>query len=175
MTLGGITDRSKLRELETDGVYFVDIVDDYSSLLARYRVKATWLTGMTYFLIMLALIWRYGLARGLLVLAPPVMAALVALACFGILGLPINLFNILALLLVLGIGVDYTIFFAEAPGVPAHTLWAITLSATTTLLSFGLLALSQTAFLSRFGLTITLGISTALLLSPLPSLLKPKK
>ena len=71
------------------------------------------------------------------------------------------------MILVLGIGIDYTLFFAEQKG-PSHaTLLAITLSAITTLLSFGLLALSETPAIRTFGLTVLTGIATAWLLAPL--------
>jgi predicted exporter len=82
-------------------------------------------------------------------------------------GQSLNIFNIVAALLILGIGVDYTIFFAESNNEAEATGLAIMLSAFTTLLSFGLLFLSQTPALASIGLTITLGISFSLLLSPL--------
>ena len=53
-------------------------------------------------------------------------------------------------------GVDYGIFLLEHPG--DNSAWlAITLASTSTLLGFGLLALSSTPALSAFGLTMLLG------------------
>lgn len=78
-----------------------------------------------------------------------------------------NLFHVLALLLVLGIGIDYTLFFAEAQKQWQPTLLAILLSACTTLLSFGLLAWSETPLLRSFGLTVLFGMSTAFIFSPI--------
>nr|WP_072599089.1 hypothetical protein [Vibrio vulnificus] len=57
-------------------------------------------------------------------------------------------------------------FFAEQQG--SHsTLLAVTLSAITTLLSFGLLALSATHAIHSFGLTVLSGIFVAWLLAPM--------
>lgn len=79
----------------------------------------------------------------------------------------LNLFHVLALLLVLGVGIDYSIFFAESGTHRDTTMLAVLLSTATTLLSFGLLALSQTAAISSFGTVISIGLLCSLLFSPL--------
>ncbi len=84
----------------------------------------------------------------------------------GVLGSTLNLFNLLGLILILGIGIDYTLFFSEQKK-SLSTLLAITLSGLTTLLSFGLLSLSQTHAIHSFGITVLTGIFVAWLLSPL--------
>lgn len=82
-------------------------------------------------------------------------------------GVAINLFHVLALLLTLGVGIDYSIFFAESGEHRDSTMLAVLLSTITTLLSFGLLALSQTAAISSFGTVVSIGMVCALLFSPL--------
>ena len=68
--------------------------------------------------------------------------------------------------MILGIGVDYTIFFMEGRQASVTGL-AVLLSALTTLMSFGLLYLSNNPALEAVGLTVSLGIAFSLLLSPL--------
>jgi len=169
IVLGGVADSRALEALETDieGVYYIDKVTDISSLLHRYRVLGSRLVALSYLAIFLLLIWRYGFLRGLRVTLPPLIAACLTLAVFGLVGWAVSLFHVLALLLVLGIGIDYTIFFAEYGGDKPSTMLAVMLSALTTLLSFGLLALSATPVLQGFGVTVGLGILIAWLLSPL--------
>ena len=99
--------------------------------------------------------------------SPPVIAAVASLSMLGFLGESISLFNIMALLLVLGIGVDYSLFFRETGTESPATLLAIALSSLTTLLAFGLLALSATTAIHAFGLTILVGILVAFFLSPM--------
>ena len=70
----------------------------------------------------------------------------------------INLFHFMALILVLGIGLDMGIFLTETQQA-ANTWLAVTLSVITSLLAFGLLALSQTPVLQHFGLTVFLGLA----------------
>ncbi|POB71551.1 hypothetical protein CRN59_03455, partial [Vibrio vulnificus] len=95
--------------------------------------------------------------HSLTMMLPCVIACIAGLAVSVVTGSSLNLFSLLALVLVIGIGIDYTLFFAEQQG--SHsTLLAVTLSAITTLLSFGLLALSATHAIHSFGLTVLSGI-----------------
>ena len=114
---------------------------------------------------------RYGLSGALAVIAVPLGAALVCFGALGFLAEPISLFNIMALLLILGLGVDYGIFFREAGGVSAPTFLAVTMSSVTTVLAFGLLAVSSTAAVHSFGITLLIGISAAFFLSPLAAMI----
>lgn len=168
--LSGIKDTALLARVERDfdHVAFVDKVRDTNQLFTRYRILAGRWVIVGYLLIYALLWWRYGLHRATLILTPPVLAALSVLLFFSLAGKPLNLFGLLALLLVLGIGVDYALFFAETGRDRRNeaTFMAICLSACTTILSFGLLALSATPVLHLFGLTVWLGISVALVLSP---------
>jgi len=99
------------------------------------------------------------------ILAVPLLAAVLSLAVLGWLGQPLTLFALFGLLLVSALGVDYAIFMYQGVGGAAVSLVSVLLSAATTLLSFGLLALSQTQVLSGFGLTVALGIGFSLLFS----------
>ena len=62
-------------------------------------------------------------------------------------------------------GVDYGIFLTEHPGDGSAWL-AVALAGVSTLLSFGLLALSQTPALRAFGLTMLIGELAIWLLTP---------
>jgi predicted exporter len=97
--------------------------------------------------------------------SPAALAA--ALAMIGWFGQLFSLFNLFALLLVLGIGVDYGLFFFIAGDRRVGTSLGVTLSALTTLLAFGLLATSSTEIVHAFGFTVAVGIVTALLCAPL--------
>ena len=70
-------------------------------------------------------------------------------------------------MLLLGIGVDYGIFFQEHPAGAMPIAWlSVALSAMSTLLSFGLLSLSKTPALQAFGLTMLIGTVTVCLIVP---------
>jgi predicted exporter len=72
----------------------------------------------------------------------------------------------LALLLVLGVSLDAAVFYARH-GVNQDTLLAASLSAWTSLLAFGLLALSVVPLLAQFGRVVCWGLGAAWLLSPI--------
>lgn len=154
-------------EQATPGVTLVDKVNDISALLKQYRQRAAVLVALSYALIFVLLCPRYGVKRAINVLLPPLMAVLVVLGVLGWTGQSINIFHLLALLLVLGIGVDYTLFLEEGRGHRQPTLLAIVLSALTTLLSFGLLALSETAAVSAFGIVVLIGVMVCVVLAPM--------
>ncbi|WP_334131654.1 hypothetical protein, partial [Silanimonas lenta] len=69
-------------------------------------------------------------------------------------------------MLLLGVGIDYGIFLLEHQDDGASWL-AVSLGAASTLLAFGLLALSQTPALHGFGLTMLVGVGAVWALSPL--------
>jgi len=86
-----------------------------------------------------------------------------ALALTGYTGAPFTLFGVMALMLVLGVGVNYAIFLVEGRGREGPAFVAVLLSAATTVLSFGLLAFSGTPALAQFGRTLVAGIGVAVL------------
>ncbi len=172
--LGGVTDGRRLSEIASQhqGIRYVDNVATVSGIFRTYRRRIAALLLGVYVLILLLLGWRYGWNVGLRIVLVLAVTTGFALGGLGLLGQSIDMFSMLALLLVLGIGIDYTIFFAEGRTEQQGTMLAVLLSACTTILSFGILALSTTPMLRTFGLTLFLGMVFAMLLSPLA---RPKK
>jgi len=151
---------------ELDGVQWVDRVDEISSLLGRYRQYMGWVLLFSYGGVFGLLYPRYR-GRSWRALAPAALASIATLALLGSTGQHLQLFHVLALMLLLGIGVDYGIFLQERAGRLDHADWlAVGLSAMSTLLSFGLLSLSKTPVLRAFGITMAIGIATVWLLAP---------
>ncbi len=167
--LYGLQDTLSLREALADfpSVVVANKAEEMSSLFGQYRERVTWVLAAAYAIILLGLATRYGLRQAVVLLIPPVFAGALALIIISVLGNSLNLFNFLAMILVLGIGIDFTLFLAEARGDRRITMFAITLSALTTMLSFGLLSLSSTFAVHSFGFTVLIGIACAYLLSPL--------
>ncbi len=145
---------------------WIDPVKRTNRLLEDYRVTAVFLLLVAYGLACLLLACRYG-RWAPLILLPPLLASALTLSLLTLAGQGISVFHMMALLLVLGIGVDYTLFLRESHGTDGDTTLAIGLSTLTTVLSFGLLSLSATAAIHYFGLTVLLGIVLAFLLAPL--------
>ena len=81
----------------------------------------------------------------------PLGATLLTLA-FAHVGLQVNLFAVLGLLLLVALGVDYAIFLRESRAERTTAVLSVSLSALTTMLAFGLLALSSTPLIRSIGL-----------------------
>ncbi|KMN49132.1 hypothetical protein VL04_21325 [Chromobacterium violaceum] len=146
------------------GVRFIDKVGEISGLMKHYRQLMSWVIAASYLLV-LAMLWRRFGRRAWRALLPTLIASVLAVALLSLCGQPIQLFTVLALLLILGMGVDYGVFLL-ADDDPRAFL-SVTLAAAGTLLAFGLLALSSTPALAAFGLTMLLGISLCWLINPL--------
>jgi predicted exporter len=149
-----------------EGVEWVDQVSEISSLLGDYRRYMGWVILLSYLAVYALLYPRYR-QNSWRVLAPTALASLIAVAVLASAGLGLQLFHILALMLLLGIGVDYGIFMQEPDSQQDGAAWlAVTVSAFSTLLSFGLLSLSKTPALRAFGLTMAIGIGAVALIVP---------
>ncbi|AIY41882.1 membrane protein [Collimonas arenae] len=149
-----------------DGVQWVDKVSEISSVLGHYRQYMGWVLLGAYAAIYLLLFSRYRSAAWR-VLTPPAVASIATLALLGVIGQPLQLFHVLALMLILGLGVDYGIFLQEQSMQRDRFAWlTVGLSAASALLSFGLLALSGTPPLHAFGFTMLIGIAVVWLIAP---------
>jgi predicted exporter len=148
------------------GVQWVDKVAEISSVLGRYRQYMSWVVLGAYAVVFALLFPRYR-RRTWRVLAPTALASIATLALLGFASQNLQLFHVLALMLLLGVGVDYGIFMQEHPDRRDHTPWlAVGMSAANTILSFGLLGLSSTPALQAFGLTMLLGTALVWLIVP---------
>ncbi|MBW8466422.1 hypothetical protein [Acidovorax sp.] len=147
------------------GVTWVDKPAEISGLLQRYRISMTELLLLGHVLVLAALWLRFG-RKAWRAWMPTVLASLVVVGVLTALGAPWQLFNVLALMLLLGVGVDYGIFLQEHEDDP-HAWLAVVIGAGSTWLSFGLLGLSATPALKAFGLTLMLGLPLVLVLAPL--------
>ena len=167
VSLSGIHDLSALKNVaaQVQGVRFVDRVSAVSELLGRYRRLALMLLAAAFGLIGTAMAMRYGLRDAARLLGAPLSASLLTLALLGTLGGALNLFHVLGLFVVLGLGVDYAVFLREGAASRGATVLAISLSTMGAVLSYGLLAFSATPFIRAIGLTLLIGVGCTWLLA----------
>lgn len=167
--LGGIQqiDALKARFANVQSVQLIDKVADISAVMGHYRLLTLKLLALALGIALLLFSLNFGIKKAAVVVAVPALAALLTLATIGLTGSPLSLFHALALILVFGIGIDYSLFFASAQQHGKAVMMAVFMSACSTLLAFGLLAFSQTQAIHYFGLTLSLGIGFTFLLSPL--------
>ncbi len=165
----GVKNSPALRELaeQHSGVVWVDRKASFDSLFALYRAVLTGLLVVALATIACGAMLRLGWRKGLITLVPSLVSLGCGLAALAVSGHPVNLFSLLALVLVLGIGINYTLFFNNPRGTPLTSMLAITLAMMTTLLTLGMLVFSATQAIGSFGIVLVSGIFTAFLLAPL--------
>lgn len=163
-------DTHKLSKIitNTQGVYLVDKVGEINNVFKHYRNMLTSVVVGIFLMIFIIMIFRYSFRKAIFYIVAPSIACLASIAVLGLFNIPLTLFSILALMIILGIGMDYVIFLAESKDKKfSATMLALSLSAITTILSFGLLSLSTTPAVHYFGITVLVGISVSFLLSPI--------
>lgn len=166
--LSGINDYAALATIhDLPGVQFVDPARDLSSVFGTYRVQAQWLAVFATLLLGAVLIWRYGWRALPGMMGPVLLSIFCTLLLLQIGGVGITLFTVMAIFLILGIGVDYAIFYRESYADDHTAAVAVCLSMLSTGLSFGLLALSQTPAIRAFGLTVLFGVITSFIFATL--------
>lgn len=139
-----------------------DLINDASTIVSNHRVKISYLIGLFYLLVLATLIFKYGIMRGLKAILPVLIASSLVFISIVVFQLKFNIFHLLALCIVLGLAVDYSIF-AEEDRESTRSLNAIFLSALTTITSFGPLLLCSSPVLKSFGLVIVAGVLSAFL------------
>ncbi len=173
----GVKNSAALKALSTKhiGIAWVDRKSTFDELFAHYRHILTALLCVALAVIACGAVARLGWRKGVISLVPSVVSLGCGLAVLSLNGHAVNLFSLLALVLVLGIGINYTLFFSNPRGTPLTSLLAITLAMLTTLLTLGMLVFSATQAISSFGIVLVSGIFTAFLLSPLAMPTKKEK
>ena len=156
------------------GATVVDKPGTISKLIGKFRRLAGWALIGAIVLVSLVLVVRYGLINGGVVLLPTVLSLLVTASLLGYMAIPITLFHVLALLLVVGVGVNYSIFLVEGIDQKNATTLGVLLSVLTAFLSFGLLSFSSMPAAHNFGVTLAIGLFGVALLSPISVVLKGK-
>jgi predicted exporter len=145
----------------------LDLKRESDTLYQGYRARALSfsLFGAGAIAVLLLVSLR-SLRRTLEVIAPLAAAVIAVCAIFTAAGVQLNLFHLVALLLVVGVGSNYALFFereALAASDARRTLAAVFLCNLSTVIGFGLLAFARSPVLAALGQTVALGTFLTLL------------
>jgi predicted exporter len=166
VTMGGVHNVQALADLASatsaENLTLLDLKQASEDLVARQRVHILWSLAIAAVLLTIT-VWvaLRSANRMIRVIAPMALTTLLILAILHALGISLNLFHLIALVLAAGLGVDYALFFEAVEDDPAEqrrTLHAVLVCSLSTLLVFAALALSTLPVLRAIGVTVTLGI-----------------
>ncbi|WP_345492743.1 MMPL family transporter [Orbus sasakiae] len=174
--INNLAELKKLSDRQS-GVQWLDRRQEFNDMFTAYRVNLTHLLMIAVSVICLSFMYRnrhYGIKNALKSTLPTLLSVGCAISILGLTHQSLNLFSMLALILVIGIGIDYSLFLSNQHNQASSSLLAVTMAALTTLLSFGLLVLSHTSAIVGFGMVLVGGIFSAFLFAPLAQISQNK-
>jgi predicted exporter len=173
--LGGVSDAQSLaQDLVSNPQSSSDVVDlrqVSSDMVDGFRREALSQAGWGVALIVVLLVVGLrSVNRALRVALPAGAALILTVAVLVATGERLSVFHLVALLLVLGIGLNYALFFeriAAEENERSRTRLSLAVCSMSTIVTFGFLALSRTPVLHAIGITVAFGAVFALLVSAL--------
>ncbi len=165
LPLRGVTDAKRvqaaLAQPADAQLMLLDMKHELDSLYRGYRSRAVGyaLLGAAAIAVLLVVALR-SVRRAGDVLAPLAAAVLVTAALLILSGVRLNIFHLVALLLVVGVGSNYTLFFERgSPGAsdPQRTATSILFCNLSTVAGFGVLGFASTPVLGAIGSTVAIG------------------
>lgn len=182
--LSGVKNPNKLREQINQagitGVEFVDIKEETNSGLRYLRDEA--LNRIALALLVIVVVLGFGLrdiGRLTRVTGAVACALITATAATTLIHGAINLFHLVSLLLVVGIGIDYGLFFSRSPhgDDSRRNVHGVVVCFLSTFAVFAILASASIPVLQHIGTTVAIGVAASFFYAALFSrsqiLLKP--
>lgn len=145
-----------------DGVRIINFQKDISAQIKHCRRVCLGLLIPIFGLLYLLLAKIYDKKSGLKILLPSICAVILVFGILGLFGCPINLFHLLAIFLIIGFGLDYSVFRFTNPEKAGDSVF---LSCITTVFSFALLAFAGFKLISSLGTVLSLGLLSSYIFS----------
>jgi predicted exporter len=169
--VSGVENLEHLRaavEAEAKGVaQLADLRSLSTRMLDRFRLEALQQAALGALAIAVLLAFGLGsVRRAARVLLPVAAAIVLTVGVLVALGHRLGVFHLVALLLVLGIGLNYALFFERPPedaAERARTRRALALCSASTIITFGILAMSATPVLRAIGASVAIGAVCSML------------
>ena len=147
---------------EIDGIRTINFQRDISAQIRKCRKICLGLLIPIFGIVYLLLAKIYDFKSGLKIISPSICAVLLVFAVLGIFRCPINLFHLLAIFLIIGFGLDYSVFRFNNAGKAGD---AVLMSCLTSVFSFALLAFAGFKLISSLGTVLALGLVSSYIFS----------
>ena len=166
--------RLGLRAFEEKGMVLLNIKQEADALYRDYRNRAltfSLLGGVAIVLLLLGVLRSAVRIRD--VLAPLVCALVMTVAVLLATGTRLNIFHLVALLLVVGVGSNYTLFYERgnpSRSDPQRTALSLLFCNLSTVIAFGVLGFAATPVLKAIGTTVAVGALLTLMFAAILSI-----
>lgn len=171
ITLAGVTDQQALQSFlsqqQAAELFYLDLKRDTRGLMTDFREHAA--SRVLWGIVAIALVLALGLRsarRTLLVLLPGLVAVAIDVALLRVIGERLSLFHLVSLLLVVGISIDYGLFFSRGdadPDMRGRTFHGLVVCVLSTVAMFGILAASRLPVLNAIGSSVAVGVAVSFL------------
>lgn len=154
-------------------VRLLNYAETVSDLLEQQMIRSIWVMLLAYLAILTWGLCRYGLKGGGLLMAFVLLVGSSSLALVAWLGIALNFFSLLGLIIVLGLCVDFGIFYLEDKDLDSNfsaSATSIVSSSITSVGAFSVLVFSSAPVLVSFGAIICVGVLVSMLLAPMTTL-----
>lgn len=156
--------------LQQSGVqqaYFIDLKVETNKLYRGYMREAVILAlcGLAAMTVLLGFNLR-SLSKLIRVMVPLITAVLSVAAILAISGQRMTILHLIGLLLIVAVGSNYALFFAQSEvHIKPSTLASLIFANITTVIGFGVLGFSSVPVLNAIGMTVGMGVILALIFS----------
>ena len=148
---------------DIEDVEYIDLQKNISEKIKDYRTRCLTLLVPIIFSLFAILSFVYkNPLKAIRIILPSFLAACFAISVVGLFLKEINMFHILSIFLIIGFGLDYSVF--RASGVK-NSILAVSLSCATSVFSFALLACTSFKLISSLGIILSVGLLTSYILS----------
>jgi predicted exporter len=171
-SVSGVRDAAALsaRLAGIEDVYYLDQGALLAEAYGRFRRRTYEMIGAGVVVVFLIVYARYRRLRpSLAAFLPSVLATAATASLLALAGEALNLLHLVGALLVLSMGADYGVFAVESRERPEElgaTLLSLVVAMITTVLSFGVLAMSVNPALRALGLVSGIGVLLSVVLAP---------
>ena len=169
------TDETETKIIENENIKIFNInleINEALDKTARTAIKTALIAYIIIFFFMIIFLSK---KHAIAIMIIQIISILVNLSVHSIFNFSVNIFSVFALILSIGISIDYCIFFSKSKAKKEVTFLSIFLAMITTALSFGTLSFSGFIPVKSFGLFLFIGILVTFLLSPVLLTLKSIK
>ena len=168
--LAGIKDLTVLDQVDQQlpQAHLIDKARSISTQISQFRLYLLAVLAAAILAALLVFKARYNLKVAILGLLTPVLALTLSLLISYFVQHHLTIFNLIAGILILALGLDYSVFYAEH-GFEKNITLTTLMSALSSIFVFAILMFSSMPAIQSFGLTVFIGILFSFVLAPIVS------
>ena len=147
---------------EDKNVNYINISKDITEQIKNLRIASLKLLSCVFLILFVLLGTIFSFKKACRIIISPLLGTFFAISFLSLTGQPLNFFNILAMFLITGFSLDYSIFRASGE---KNSKDAVFISFISTAFSFLMLSFTSFKLISSLGIVLFLGITSSYILS----------